>query len=61
MYKIIDPKGRVTIPREMRDEFGIQPDTIVSFRKCGNCLVIRPEKVCGRCNETPCGKAAGSG
>jgi len=34
----ITSKGQVTIPKEMRDRFGLQPDTDVEFIAEGNSL-----------------------
>ena len=57
IYKIVDEKGRVTIPQEIRDRLGLKPNTIVSLKECGGCLAIHPEKVCDNCrDETPGGK-----
>lgn len=46
MYKIIDEKGRLTIPEAVRNRLGLQCGTIVSLKECGSCLAVHPEKVC---------------
>jgi AbrB family looped-hinge helix DNA binding protein len=56
MYKIIDEKGRVTIPRDLRDTLRMQPNTIVSLNACAGCLAIRPEKICDNCKGETRGK-----
>jgi antitoxin PrlF len=38
----ITAKGQVTIPRRLRDQFGLMPDTEVSFESTGRGILIRP-------------------
>ena len=35
-------KGQVTIPRALREQFGLYPDTEVTFEAAGDGVVIRP-------------------
>ena len=37
-------KGQVTIPKKIRDEFGLKPYDKVIFVRCGNSLVLKPVK-----------------
>ena len=36
----IGDRGQVTIPKELRDRYGLQPDTDVDFVDEGNCIRI---------------------
>jgi AbrB family looped-hinge helix DNA binding protein len=37
----IGERGQVTIPKEIRDEFGLGPDTEVDFRVVGGSIVLK--------------------
>jgi AbrB family looped-hinge helix DNA binding protein len=43
----IGERGQVTIPKEIRDRFGLGPDTEVEFRVEGSSIVLRkaPKKL----------------
>lgn len=56
---IIGERGQVTIPKEIRDQFGLVPETEVEFRVVNGAIVLRkaPKKLNlakwkGRCGET---------
>lgn len=38
----VDDRGRVTIPKDIRDRLGIEPDTEVSARISGSTLTVDP-------------------
>ncbi len=38
----VGPKGQVVIPKELRDELGIEPGDEVSFWRQGNHVAVRP-------------------
>ena len=38
----VGPKGQVVIPKELRDELGIQPGDEVSFWRHGDHVAVRP-------------------
>ena len=38
----ITPKGQVTIPRRLRDKFGLLPNTEVNFEEGDGGVMIRP-------------------
>jgi AbrB family looped-hinge helix DNA binding protein len=38
----VGPKGQVVIPKELRDELGIQPGDAVSFWRHGDHVAVRP-------------------
>lgn len=38
----VGPKGQVVIPKELRDEFGIQPGDEVTFWRDGDHVAVRP-------------------
>lgn len=40
----ITSKGQVTIPREVREKFGLLPHTEIEFRVEGNSVTIRKSK-----------------
>jgi len=42
--RIVGKKGQVTIPKDIRDKFGIKEGTKVVFEIKGNEIVIKPEK-----------------
>ncbi len=55
----VGERGQVTIPKEIRDKFGLGPDTDVEFRVVGGSIVLKkaPKKLDlrkwkGRCNES---------
>ncbi len=55
----IGERGQVTIPKEIRDRFGLGPDTEVEFRVVKDALVLekKPRKLKldkwkGRCRES---------
>jgi len=55
----IGERGQVTIPKEIRDRFGLGPKTEVEFRVAGDNIVLKkaPEKLNlakwkGRCGDT---------
>lgn len=38
----VGPKGQVVIPKELRDELGIEPGDEVSFWRQGDYVAVRP-------------------
>ena len=55
----IGERGQVTIPKEIRDQFGLRPETEVEFRVIGGNIVLKkaPKKLNlakwkGRCGDT---------
>ena len=40
----ITKKGQITIPKKLRDEFGIEPHDKVVFVRRGDVLVLKPVK-----------------
>lgn len=38
----VGPKGQVVIPKELRDELGIEPGDEISFWRDGDHLALRP-------------------
>lgn len=55
----IGERGQVTIPKEIRDQFGLGPETEVEFRVMGGNIVLKkaPKKLNlakwkGRCGDT---------
>ncbi len=55
----IGERGQVTIPKEIREKFGLGPDTEVEFRIVGGSIVLKkgPQKLNlskwkGRCRDT---------
>ncbi len=38
----VGPKGQVVIPKELRDELGIEPGDEVSFWRQGDHVAVRP-------------------
>jgi AbrB family looped-hinge helix DNA binding protein len=56
----IDERGQVTIPKEIRERFGLRPDTDVEFQIVGSSIVIKkaPKKLDlkkwkGHCSDSP--------
>jgi AbrB family looped-hinge helix DNA binding protein len=54
----IGERGQVTIPKEIRDQFGLGPETEVEFRVLGDSIVLKkaPKKLAlakwkGRCGK----------
>jgi AbrB family looped-hinge helix DNA binding protein len=55
----VGERGQVTIPKEIRDRFGLGPDTEVEFRIVSGSIVLKksPKKLAlrkwkGRCKDT---------
>ena len=55
----IGERGQVTIPKDIRDQFGLKPQTEVEFRVVGGSIVLKkaPKKLNlakwkGRCGDT---------
>ena len=55
----IGERGQVTIPKDIRDQFGLGPETEVEFRVAGGSIILRkaPGKLKlakwkGRCGDT---------
>jgi AbrB family looped-hinge helix DNA binding protein len=44
MTSRVGPKGQVVIPKELRDEFGIQPGDEVTFWRDGDHVAIQPRR-----------------
>jgi AbrB family looped-hinge helix DNA binding protein len=42
LFAQMTTKGRVTIPKVLRDKYGIMPGTQVLFERVGNVLKITP-------------------
>jgi AbrB family looped-hinge helix DNA binding protein len=42
--RIVGKKGQVTIPKDIREKFGIEEGTKVLFEVSGDKIVIKPEK-----------------
>ncbi len=42
--RIVGKKGQVTIPKEIREKFGIKEGTKVVFEVKGDEIIIKPEK-----------------
>jgi AbrB family looped-hinge helix DNA binding protein len=40
----VGPKGQVVIPKELRDELGIEPGDEVSFWRDGDHVALRPSR-----------------
>lgn len=40
----VDTKGRVTLPKEVREDLGLEPGTEVEIRDEGGRVVIEPER-----------------
>ncbi len=40
----VGPKGQVVIPKDLRDEFGIEPGDEVTFWRDGDHVVVRPTR-----------------
>jgi len=38
----VGPKGQVVIPKDLRDEFGIEPGDEVTFWRDGDHVAVRP-------------------
>ena len=49
IYKVLDQKGRTTIPFEIRQKLGMKCNDILSFRMDNNRIIITKEKLCNNC------------
>jgi len=50
IYKVLDQKGRTTIPFEIRRKLGMKYNDILSFTMDNNRVIITKEKLCNDCN-----------
>lgn len=53
IYKILGKRGRITIPWEIRREIGFSYNDVVSFELDGRTVLVRREKICDGCKNTP--------
>ena len=52
MYRVLDERGRITIPFEIRKRIGFKYNDILSFtQQDDSSVVVRKEKICDNCNE----------
>jgi len=63
IYRILGKRGRTTIPYAFRIIMGFHPNDLISFRRDGDEIIVRREKVCDNCassdqNELPVTTAA---
>ena len=57
-YKVIDDRGRLTIPRSVRFLTGITANSIVSLTFSKDEIIIKKEKICDNCQDTKESKEA---
>ena len=50
IYRILGKRGRTTIPYALRIALGFSPNDLVSFRREGDVVIVKREKVCTNCN-----------
>ena len=50
IYRILGKRGRTTIPYALRIALGFRPNDLVSFRREGDVVIVKREKVCNNCN-----------
>ena len=55
-YKVIDDRGRLTIPRSVRFLTGITANSIVSLTFSKDEIIIKKEKICNNCQNEKEGK-----
>jgi AbrB family looped-hinge helix DNA binding protein len=55
----IGKRGQVTIPKDLRERFGLKPETEVEFQVVNNCILFRekpaklnPSRWKGRCRKS---------
>ena len=53
-YKVIDDRGRLTIPRSVRFLTGITANSIVSLTFSKDEIIIKKEKICDNCQDRNC-------
>ena len=46
VVRVVGKKGQVTIPKEIRERFGLKEGEKVVFEVRGDEIVIKPEKAC---------------
>ena len=51
IYRILGNRGRTTIPYPLRMQMGFHPNDLLSFRRDGDTIIIRREKVCDNCGQ----------
>jgi AbrB family looped-hinge helix DNA binding protein len=49
IYKVLDQKGRITIPFEVRNRLNMKQNDILSCKTDGNHVIITKEKLCNNC------------
>jgi len=50
IYRILGKRGRTTIPYALRIALGFRPNDLVSFRREGDVVIVKREKVCNNCS-----------
>lgn len=53
--RVLGKRGRITIPQEIREQVGFHCNDVLSFDVAddGNAVIIRREKLCTDCKNTP--------
>lgn len=51
IYRILGKRGRTTIPYALRIALGFRPNDLVSFRREGDVVIVKREKVCNNCKD----------
>lgn len=49
IYRILGKRGRITIPYALRMLMGFHPNDLVSFRREGEEVIVKREKICDNC------------
>ena len=49
IYKVLDQKGRITIPFEIRSRLHMKQNDILSCKAEGHHVIITKEKLCNNC------------
>ena len=42
MPHLVGPKGQVVIPKDLRDQFSIEPGDLVTFWRCDDYVAVKP-------------------
>ncbi len=49
IYRILGKRGRTTIPYILRSTMGFRPNDLVSYRRDGDTIIVKREKICDNC------------